>query len=84
MFKGSVLFEISFLDQKYFLYFEESDFCLRAVRKGLKLLYYPGSRIVHTGGLIAEGNWQRFTGNYLDSFAYYFTKNYGPAARRAA
>ena len=37
IFKGSVLSEIGFFDEKYFLYFEESDFCLRAVRTGLKL-----------------------------------------------
>lgn len=81
--KGSSSPSSAFSTKNTFSNLEESDACLRVVRKELKLLYYTGSSIVHTGGLIAEGNSPRSTGNYLDSFAYYLTKNYGPAACRA-
>lgn len=42
-------------DEKYFLYFEDADFCERAKRKNIKLYYDPGIAIWHknaqsTGG----------------------------------
>lgn len=75
--RKEVIDSIGPLDENYFLYFEESDFCHRAVIHGFKLLYYPRSRIIHTGGLIAETNWEWSTRHYIQSFKYYFKKNYG-------
>ena len=38
------------MDEGYFLYFEEVDFCLRAHRAGWPCWYVPQSRIMHIGG----------------------------------
>lgn len=47
--------EIGFWDEKYFLYYEDADFCERAKRAGFKLIYNPKIIIWHknaqsTGG----------------------------------
>lgn len=42
--------EIGFLDELYFLYFEEIDYCLNARRSGWDVVFYPYARIVHLGG----------------------------------
>lgn len=38
------------LDERYFLYAEEADWCLRAQRQGWRLAYCPESRVWHKGG----------------------------------
>jgi N-acetylglucosaminyl-diphospho-decaprenol L-rhamnosyltransferase len=38
------------LDENYFLYFEETDFCRRALRAGFPTWYVPASRVMHIMG----------------------------------
>jgi GT2 family glycosyltransferase len=45
--KRSVIDEIGGFDQDYFTSHGEVDFCLRARRKGYKVLYYPGINVRH-------------------------------------
>lgn len=39
--------KVGLLDEKYFLYYEDSDFCLRAKKKGWQVFYFPGAKIWH-------------------------------------
>ena len=41
---------IGLLDEGYFMYFEEVDFCLKAHRAGWPCWYVPSSRVVHLVG----------------------------------
>ena len=41
---------IGLLDEGYFLYFEETDFCYRCLQKGRKIAYFPSAKVVHYGG----------------------------------
>lgn len=75
MFKKTLLGKIGLLDEHFFMYFEESDWCYRAVGKGLKLLYYPCARIYHDEGLIQPEKSQRYAKIFGNSFLYYFKKN---------
>lgn len=43
----SVIDEIGMYDPKYFLYYEETDFCQRVLRAGYKLVYVPQSVVWH-------------------------------------
>lgn len=36
-------------DERFFLFFEESDICLRLKKLGYKILYFPESKIIHLG-----------------------------------
>jgi GT2 family glycosyltransferase len=45
--KREVFEEISLLDEKYFMYFEDVDFCQRAKKAGFKSAYTPTSKIWH-------------------------------------
>lgn len=38
---------IGIMDPKYFVYFDDADFCLRAHRSGIRLVYSPGIRVYH-------------------------------------
>ncbi len=48
--RREVLDEIGALDEGYFLYFEEVDFCLRARRAGWSCRYVADARVVHHEG----------------------------------
>jgi GT2 family glycosyltransferase len=50
MIRRPVFDSVGLLDEKYFMYFEEVDFCLRANRAGWPCWYVPASRVVHLVG----------------------------------
>ena len=50
MIRAEVFRAIGGMDENYFLYFEETDFCLRAQRSGFATWYVPESRVMHIGG----------------------------------
>lgn len=50
MIRASVVEAIGGLDENYFLYFEETDFCFRAKRAGFPTWYVPESRVMHIAG----------------------------------
>ena len=39
--------KVNFFDERYFLYYEDSDLCQRVKRAGYKIVYVPGSKIWH-------------------------------------
>lgn len=48
--RKETLSEVGFLDERYFLYFEEIDFCMRVQRAGWDVVCYPKTEIIHWGG----------------------------------
>ena len=82
MIRAAVLEAIAGLDEGYFLYFEETDFCLRARRAGFPTWYVPESRVMHVGGQstgVTERNTapKRLPDYWFDSRRRYFTKAFG-------
>jgi len=45
--KREVFERIGFMDPKYFVYFDDADFCMRAHRAGVKLVYSPDTKLFH-------------------------------------
>ena len=45
--RAEVFKKIGLFDERFFLYYEDSEFCLRAKRKGLKIMYIPQSVVYH-------------------------------------
>ncbi len=76
MFKRSIIEKIGLMDETFFLYFEETDYCRRAHKNKLKMLYFPKSKITHTIGSSTKSVSETRVQNYLTSFKYYFKKNY--------
>ena len=42
--------EIGLMDEDYFFYYEETDWCYRFAKNGWKLLFTPETSIIHVGG----------------------------------
>lgn len=49
--KKEVIEKIGLFDADYFMYFEETDFCMRAWLSGWRIKYIPHAHIYHAGGV---------------------------------
>lgn len=65
--KRSVFEKIGKLSEDYFLYYEDTDFCLRAKNAGFECVYVPKSKIYHKVS--------RSTKPGSPSYIYYHTRN---------
>ncbi|WP_103334281.1 glycosyltransferase [Pseudotabrizicola formosa] len=85
MMRHRVLDRIGLFDETFFLYFEETDLCLRAARAGFPTDYVLESRVAHVGS-VSTGmkTWQRIPRFWLESRMYYYTKSHGRAYALAA
>jgi hypothetical protein len=48
--KREVLEKVGALDEGYYIWFEEVDYCLRARIAGFETIYYPDFSVIHYGG----------------------------------
>jgi hypothetical protein len=65
--RRAIIDSIGFLDSEFFCYFEESDYCFRARKAGIKSIYVPKARIWHK---VSK------TTNKIDGYVlYYMTRN---------
>ena len=74
--------KVGLLDERYFMYYEEVDFCLRARRAGFTCWYVPASRVVHFVGAAsqisdARKHRRRRPAYWFESRRRYFTQNHG-------
>lgn len=49
------------MDESFFMYGEEAEWCWRIRRQGFRVLYFPGAKISHYGGASAKQDWNRMT-----------------------
>ena len=80
--RREVFESVGLLDEKYFMYFEEVDFCLQAQRAGWPCWYQPESRVVHlvgqsSGVTDTKRLPKRLPTYWFSSRRYYFLKNHG-------
>ena len=47
MFSKKLFTSMGGFDESFFIYFEDTDFCLRVKDAGFKVLYYPDAQVVH-------------------------------------
>ncbi len=80
MARQTALDQIGLFDETFFLYFEETDLCHRAIKAGWDCVFVPSSRAMHLGS-VSTGmrKWQRIPQYWLDSRLHYFVKNHGVA-----
>lgn len=82
MIRTEVFNATNIFDEEYFLYYEETDFCLSALKKGWPTWYVPSSKVMHisgqsTGVTGVAGSPKRLPQYMFDSRSRYFRKNHG-------
>jgi len=84
MVRRQVIERLGGLDQTYFLYYEETDFCLKVKKAGYTVWYVPESRVMHIAGQsTGVTGFQRVAkplpDYWFESRRRYFAKNHGLA-----
>ncbi len=82
MVRREVIEEVGWMDEGYFLYYEETDWCLRALRAGWSTWTVPASRVTHCVGQSTKATGeqaaqQRVPRYMLESRRRFFQKNHG-------
>jgi N-acetylglucosaminyl-diphospho-decaprenol L-rhamnosyltransferase len=75
MARRSALDGIGLLDEQFFMYFEDADWCFRAKRLGWDVCYVPSVRYIHTGlaSMIGLSSQRQ---QWLTSMGLFLRKNY--------
>lgn len=83
MFKRSLVDKIGFWDEKFFMYFEDSDWCRRARKNRYKVIYLPTAKMIHYYhrsskrlGFLGDLIFNKYTRIHILSAIKYF-KKYG-------
>lgn len=64
--------------EDYFLFYEDADYCARAVKSGISLLYDPSIVIWHKSGQSTSGAASSFQRKYLERNRFLFGLRYAP------
>ncbi len=88
MVRRSLIRELGLFDERFYLYYEETDLCLRAKRNGWEIHFIPDSRVIHEGGASSrKHDTEDFdrAGSQVMRFrvlaeCLYHRKNFGPFA----
>ncbi len=77
--RREVLERVGLLDERFFLYFEDNDWCLRVRRAGWRVVYDPRWQVTHLGGA-SQRNRRAVSRVYRQSLLAFYAKHYGPLA----
>jgi len=80
--RREVIEQVGLLDDGYFMYFEDVDYCRRARALGWKVLFWPAAEVVHFSGgssnvTSATARTARAPRYYYEARARYYAKFYG-------
>jgi GT2 family glycosyltransferase len=77
MVRRDVVEQVGFLDQDYFLFLEETDWCYRIKKAGWKIYHVPQAEVYHYQGKSAGADKKRARVEYFRSRYHFFKKNRG-------
>ncbi len=74
--RREVIEQIGYLDERFFAYQEDTDYCFQARKAGWKIYYVPDASMIHYGGRGGSGN-RPYFGIYQwhRSYYLYYRKN---------
>jgi GT2 family glycosyltransferase len=76
--------QVGGLDERFFLFLEETDWCFRARQAGWRAIYNPQIQIVHLGEHSVNQNPQRNLPQFYRSYVQFYRKHSTSAATRIA
>jgi GT2 family glycosyltransferase len=75
---------VGLMDEQFFMYAEEADWCYRFQQAGYKRLFTPEAQIIHLGGASSDQIKPRMIVAWRESMLLYFKKHASPLSRAAA
>lgn len=78
--RRSVIERVGLLDEEYFMYGEELDWCYRMKHNGLRIVFFPGAEVIHYGRSSSSSMRSRTGRVAMTGRLRYFRKYHGVAA----
>lgn len=76
--RREVIDAVGLLDDGYFLYFEDTDYCRRTWQAGFRVLYTPGARLIHQESATTGKGSAFYFGHMHAGRWRYLLKHYAP------
>lgn len=67
---------VGLMDEKYFMYYDDTDFCIRANQRDFKILYLPTAKMWHKVSSSSGGEKSKVCQYYVSRNILYFMKKY--------
>jgi len=77
--RREVFEKIGLLDEQFFMYVEDVDFCYRAKQAGFSVYYFPNSVVIHHIGRSTERRKLKMLVEHHRSMYYYYRKHHHPS-----
>lgn len=78
--RRKALMEVGGMDERFFLYFEDVDLCIRARKLGWRISYCPNARVVHLHGTSTSKASELARRAFFSSACAYLRKHCGSSA----
>lgn len=69
--------KIGMLDEDYFMYAEESDFCYRSQKASCQVMFTPSAEVIHLGGQSTRQLFYKMKVQYYKSYLLFIKKHKG-------
>lgn len=76
--------QVGLMDERYFMYAEEADWCYRFAQAGWKMMFTPGAQIIHLSSQSSAQCWPKMYVCQRRSILLYLEKWRGAWSRRGA
>jgi len=75
---------VGLMDERFFMYVEETDWCYRFKQAGWKVMFTPCGEIIHLHGASSKQVKPKMVGQWRKSMLLFFKKHRSPSAHRLA
>lgn len=75
---------VGLLDESFFMFSEETDWCYRFRAAGWKVLFFPSAEVVHVGGAAWKRDFDPMFREQVRGHLRFFAKHHGPRAAERA
>lgn len=77
LFRVNSFHRVGLLDERFFVYWEDTDWCFQARKLHLKMFYTPNALIYHYGSRLTKNHSDFYIKNMTMGRFWYLKKNYG-------
>lgn len=81
--RRAVIDQIGLLDETYWMYGEDLDYCWRAKAQGWRTRYFPTVRVLHLKGESSKARSLRCTYEFFRAMHLFYEKHYAPRSGKA-
>jgi len=77
MIRSEVITDVGLMDEGFFMYREDNDYCRRVRKKNWGILFWPDARVIHLNKGASNSERKRLPYYFYKSRSYYYKKYYG-------